>query len=322
MAPTATYPEGSQAPKVKSVHTPPPPKVHSFDASTASCDQIVQALSLCGGCIVRGMVPTEKLEQIERDTRPYIQADKPWTLDDFFPPETRRVTGLFEKSRAFIESIPANKLYQDVCHAMLTDVLQGYCGQKLENFVSRPQLNTNVIFSIGPGAKAQELHRDDSMHHNRTPEITPDEYKIGRDTGLGCFVAGKKTTRANGATRFIPGSHLWSHLTPPNEDLACYAELEPGDAFWMLSSAYHGGSANTTTNEERLVYACFMTKGYLRQEENQYLTTPLDVMRTYPLEVMKMAGYQASLPYLGWVNLEDPIHVLVDESVTGKLALQ
>lgn len=265
MAPAATYHEAPQALTSKSVYTRPLPKVQYFDASTASCDDIVQALILAGGCVVRGMVSEENLQRIEQDTRPYIQADKPWTMDDFFPPETRRVTGLFEKSKAFIEGVPANPLYQDVCKALLTDVLPGYCGQKLENFVSRPQLNTNVIFSIGPGAKAQELHRDDSMHHNRTPEIAAAEYEIGRDTGVGCFVAGKKTTRANGATRFIPGSHLWSHLTPPKEDLAHYAELEPGDAFLMLSSSYHGGSANTTSDEERLVYACFMTKGYLRQ---------------------------------------------------------
>lgn len=261
-----TYNDAATKVDDKRIDPRPPPKVPCFDASVASCDEIVKGLILSGGCIVRGMVSQEDLNQIEKDTRPYIQKDKPWTLDDFFPPETRRVTGLFEKSRTFIERIPGNRLYQEVSDTLLTDVLSGYCGQKLENFVSRPQLNTNVIFSIGPGAKAQELHRDDSMHHNRTDEITVNEYQIGRDTGLGCFVAGKKTTRSNGATRFVPGSHLWSHLTPPpGEDQAYYAELEPGDAFWMLSSSYHGGSANKTSDEERLVYACFMTKGYLRQ---------------------------------------------------------
>jgi len=70
--------------------------------------------------------------------------------------------------------------------------------------------------------------------------------------------------------RFIPGSHLWSPETPPSEDLAFYAELEPGDGFMMLSSCYHGGSANTTKDQERLVYSCFMTKGYLRQVRDVY----------------------------------------------------
>lgn len=242
------------------------PEVQYFDAQVVTTDQVVNALILAGGCIIRSLVSKDDLAQIEKDTRPYINADKPWTMDDFFPPETRRVMGLLNKSRAFIEAIPANRLYQSVSDALLTDTIYDYCGQKLETFTSKPQLNNTIVFSIGAGAKAQELHRDDAMHHNRIPAISADQYEIGkRDTGLGCFVAGKKSTRVNGATRFIPGSHLWDRDIPGREDLAFYAEMEPGDAFFMLSSAIHGGSANTTADEERLLYSCFMTKGFLRQ---------------------------------------------------------
>lgn len=55
---------------------------------------------------------------------------------------------------------------------------------------------------------------------------------------------------------------------PPNEDECFYAELNKGDAFIMLASCYHGGSANTTTDEYRLLFGTFVTRGYLRQEEN------------------------------------------------------
>lgn len=103
------------------------------------------------------------------------------------------------------------------------------------------------------------------IHHNRLTEIKAEDYAPGRDTGIGLFVAGKPVTKINGATRFIPGSHLWDTMRPPQEDLAVFAELEPGDAFIMLSSCYHGGSANKTSDEERLLYSCFMTKGFLRQ---------------------------------------------------------
>ncbi|KAL2859237.1 hypothetical protein BJX68DRAFT_226028 [Aspergillus pseudodeflectus] len=41
----------------------------------------------------------------------------------------------------------------------------------------------------------------------------------------------------------------------------------------MFSSCFHGGSANQTESEERLVYSCFMTKGYLRQVS--LLTSPV-----------------------------------------------
>jgi ectoine hydroxylase-related dioxygenase (phytanoyl-CoA dioxygenase family) len=44
--------------------------------------------------------------------------------------------------------------------------------------------------------------------------------------------------------------------------------MSPGDGVLMLSSVYHGGSANNTKDEERLVYGIFNTRGYLRQVRN------------------------------------------------------
>lgn len=106
------------------------------------------------------------------------------------------------------------------------------------------------------------------MHH-QTLKAT-DKHEIGRDAGVGLFVAGKKATKFNGATRFIPGSHLWDYsVGPPREDQAVHVELEPGDCFLMLSGCFHGGSANKTLDEERLLYSCFFARGWMRQEENQ-----------------------------------------------------
>ena len=47
-----------------------------------------------------------------------------------------------------------------------------------------------------------------------------------------------------------------------------YAELKKGDAFLMLASCFHGGSANVTKAEYRLVFGTFTTRSWLRQEEN------------------------------------------------------
>ena len=66
------------------------------------------------------------------------------------------------------------------------------------------------------------------------------DYVIGQDIGIDFFVGGRKTTKTNRATRFIPSSHLWNHDTPLSEDLTVYAELDPGDTFFVLSSCYHG----------------------------------------------------------------------------------
>lgn len=237
-----------------------------FEAGAANTEDVVQALIRCGGCIVRGVLSTEELKEIETDVRPYLKTDVPWgEVNDFFPTRTTRVTGLIGKSVAFTKYVPGNKLYRDVCDDLLSVSSPAWHGQRRDISVSRPQLNNTIVFSIMPGAKRQELHRDDMIHHNVLPATTADEYKKGRDVSIGFFVAGTKTTKANGATRFIPGSHLWDAEQPPVEELAAQAELNPGDGFIMLASAFHGGSANTTADEERLLYSCFMTKGYLRQ---------------------------------------------------------
>ena len=47
---------------------------------------------------------------------------------------------------------------------------------------------------------------------------------------IGCVTALVKTTKANGATLVIPGSHLWGPDCCPKNEEAIPAELNPGDA--------------------------------------------------------------------------------------------
>jgi ectoine hydroxylase-related dioxygenase (phytanoyl-CoA dioxygenase family) len=90
------------------------------------------------------------------------------------------------------------------------------------------------------------------VYHDEIATYPEDLTKTHRDSCIGLFVAGKPATKANGATRFIPGSHLWGDDRRPDESLTYYAELDVGDAFLMLGSCLHGGSANTTDDEERV----------------------------------------------------------------------
>lgn len=179
--------------------------------------------------------------------------------------------------------------------------------------MSAPQLSTTVTFSVGPGTKAQGLHRDDDIYHTQHPAAA--EHHLGRDTMLCLFVAGKPCTKRNGATRVVPGSHLWDYTAPPpsyvtSPESFAHAEMQPGDAFFMLGGVYHGAGSNTTIDEERLVYAAFATRGYLRQEENQYLANDLDKIRELPVEIQRFAGFGASKPYMGWVDMEEPLKML------------
>jgi len=82
----------------------------------------------------------------------------------------------------------------------------------------------------------------------------------------------------------------------------------------MFASCYHGGGANTTKDQERLLFSCFMTRGWLRQEENQYISFTREQTLKMDKDVQKIAGYQLSEPFLGWVKSTDPM-VVLDPSV-------
>ena len=114
-----------------------------------------------------------------------------------------------------------------------------------------------------------------------------------------------------GATRFIPGSHLWDYQEgPPREEQTVYAELNPGDVFMMLSGCFHGGSANTTKDEERVILSTFNCRGWLRQEENQYLANSMESIKGLPPALQERMGYGLSLPFMGWVDLQSPMLML------------
>lgn len=293
----------------------PLPHVSEFDFSTAASpenlvDDIVSSLRVSGGCVIRNMVGKDVLDQLEADIRPHLNAAKP-APGTFWPPQTRKVMGCMGKSKAFANHIVGNPIWQKIGEHFLTSRLEwNWVGDKREQSVAGPQLNNTVVFSIGPGGYAQVLHRDDPVHHNFHPAAA--EHHLGRDTAVGFFVAGTKTTRANGATRFVPGSHLWDYSLPPpsNDDKCFYAELEPGDGFIVMAGCYHGGSANTTADEERLVYSTFSTRGWCRQEENQYLANDVEKIKELPVWLQRFMGYSLSRPFMGWVDMDDPMKVI------------
>ncbi|KAH6618486.1 hypothetical protein C7974DRAFT_318045 [Boeremia exigua] len=246
----------------------------AYKDETILISDIVKSLKTSGGCIVRGMYRQGTLKALEVELRPHIEATKK-----------------ADQQR------------------------ENFHGDEARSSVSLPQLSTTVTFSVGPGTKAQGLHRDDDIYHTQHPATST--HQEGRDNTLCLFVAGKKCTKQNGATRIVPGSHLWDFTTPPpsytkSSEMFAHAEMMPGDAFFMLGGVYHGAGSNTTTKEERLVYAAFATRGYLRQEENQYLANDLSKIAKLPLHIQRFAGFGSSKPYMGWVgdDMEEPVKLL------------
>ena len=98
----------------------------------------------------------------------------------------------------------------------------------------------------------------------------------------------------------------------PSESLAVQPELQPGDGVMMLSGLFHGGSRNES-QEPRVVWAAFTTRGWIRQEENQYLCNDVEAIKRLPLWLQMFCGWSISKPFMGWVELDNPIKVLHPE---------
>jgi ectoine hydroxylase-related dioxygenase (phytanoyl-CoA dioxygenase family) len=75
-------------------------------------------------------------------------------------------------------------------------------------------------------------------------------------------------------------------------------------------AVYHGGGANQT-DTTRMGLNVTYARGWLRQEENQYLSVPADIARDLPKDLLRMIGYARGAYALGYVDdVRDPIEVL------------
>ncbi|CAH0055999.1 unnamed protein product [Clonostachys solani] len=294
------------------------PEVQRVSAETP-VEDIIYLLKRDGGVFIRGLISVEDVDKAYDECRHRLENDVEWN-GSFFPTleeETQRAPGLIGLSPTYTKTQMMNSIFQEVCDHFLTTRSWYWWGTEKKESVSKPYVHSCTAMRIGPGGKAQPLHRDDYISHNYHHEIDSwdDERDKNRETALGLFVAGSKITKENGGTQFIPRSHLWGtdRTNPPDVNDCIFAEMEKGDGFLMLASAYHGGGNNVTANDQRLLFATFAVRGYLRQEENQFLAVSQDSAKQYDRPIQAFMGYSMSDPACGYVEQMDPIFVLHPE---------
>ena len=120
-------------------------------------------------------------------------------------------------------------------------------------------------------------------------------------------------TTENGATRVVPGSHLLPGLQTFDEADEARAEMSRGSVFVYTGKVYHGSGANQSDKIRQGINITYSV-GWVRQEENQYLTTPLEVARTLDDDLLRLIGYQMGGLALGYVrDFEDPMVLVRDD---------
>ncbi|KAJ5619962.1 hypothetical protein N7510_003946 [Penicillium lagena] len=276
------------------------PKIVRLDAKDpkTTTERVVEVVERDGGVIINGLFPKEHTDRIRAELKPVFDADIP-DPSGFFPKTTRRATGLIGVSDACVE-YATNKLWIDVCNAILTSTFQGWHGESLEKWTTKPIISSTVGFQIHPGSRAQDLHRDDSDYH-----AMGDEHIM-----MGCLLATTKSTYENGATLIIPGSHKWGPERVPKKEEAVPAELDVGDVLIFTGNVYHGGGANKSIDQIREVIGMFMVKGMYRPAENQMLAVPPEKAKRYTPQVQRLLGYGISAPSVGFHKYQDPMRVL------------
>ena len=114
---------------------------------------------------------------------------------------------------------------------------------------------------------------------------------------------------ANGATQVVPGSHLWPLDRTAKPEEIIQAEMTAGSALLYLGSTIHGGGANRTDSARRRGMFLGYVVGWLRTEENTFLTVPIEKVRAMPLRIQELLGYKAHMA-IGVVDVGSPMKLL------------
>ena len=241
------------------------PQLTSLPADTP-IDRVMEVVDRDGAVILTSMIAKAEASALVDELMPFLVTTKPGR-ETFSGFRTTRTGALPARSKR-VRTALLDKRVRAVCDRVLLPNCENY------------QVNVTHVIRIMPGEVAQVLHRDRaSWRHLK-----------GMEPQLNTIWALSDFTKENGATLVAPGSQTWPEDRKPGpEDMAC-AEMKQGSVLVYTGSVFHGGGANTT-NAPRLGINLTYCLGWLRQEENQYLSCPPEIARTFEPELQDLMGY-------------------------------
>ena len=274
-------------------------------------DEIHAAIERDGAVIIEGLLSPDVVARVNDEVGAALDAADPDeamfnpVMQAFHGPCTRQVAGAPGLSPTFAVEV--------MCHPLLLALAD----RILLPSCARYQLNLGHLLQRGPGAEEQWLHRDEA--------VWSDMPRPGPELQLATVIAFVDFTRENGATRVVPGSHRWPDRalspaeqvlgTQPAPEQIAYAEMPAGSAVVYLGGTIHAGGANSTDVPRRGAHLSYCL-GWLRTEENNYLSIPPALAAKLPRQAQELIGYSVhdSIPrgggYLGMVRMQDPVELL------------
>lgn len=292
--------------------TTAPPTLRRFGPSD-DLAEMYSALDVDGAVIVEGLLPPDVVARVNAEVDPAVAAADPDA--PMFNPMAKAFMGAVTKNVPGVPGISPTFATDVMCHP----ILLGLADQVLGPGCARFQLNLGQILERGPGSVDQWLHRDEGVW-NDVPRPSP-------ELELASVIALVDFTADNGATRIVPGSHRWpdrqapmDQQSQPAPDQIVVAEMPAGSAVIYTGGVIHGGGPNTTDDPRRAVHLSYCL-GWLRTEENNYLSIPPAIAAGLPREAQEVLGYavydgiERGGAYLGMVRMQNPVDLLANDEL-------
>ena len=246
-------------------------------APDTSTESILDCLARHGACIVRDLLDETCLQELDDETHPWMDRTL-FGKDDFTGKLTRRTGALVSRSPSCSDLI---------MHPRVLNAARSF----LRPWCKEIQLHLAQIIDIHPGETRQALHRDRLAWGGYLPHTLEPQFNT--------LWAATDFTSENGATRVIPGSHLWPVERKAEEAECVQAVMSRGSVLLYTGTVVHGGGENRS-GERRAGINITYCLNWLRQEENQYLSCPAHLARQLSLELSALIGYSMGDYALGY----------------------
>lgn len=265
---------------------------HSTDAALqripfgAPAEQVAAAIASDGAVILTGVLTREQVAEVNKDLDPHFDAigqgnfgqGEENFLADFMGHRTKRV----------VHCVRYSKTLRDVMLA--SPVLAEYVSALVPGAPGNHSLGSSQAIEIHPGEKAQTLHRD----ANTMLELLQRFERGGPEMLINSLLGLTDVTEEMGATRVIPGSHLWDdYRREATQAETIPALLNAGDLLLFSGRVLHGGGANVTKDRPRRVLSTAFAISFFMGEEAWPFVIPVEEVRTYPKQVQGYLGFRS-----------------------------
>ncbi|MCW2790853.1 MAG: phytanoyl-CoA dioxygenase [Aeromicrobium sp.] len=263
--------------------------------NTTTVEEAVEVIFRDGGVIIEDLYDEATTAGLLADLQPVLQQVRAGDDEIFAGAQTRRASSLFTRS-AHMADVALSPLYLGISRAILQKPVNVFFGEDSTPITPDIQIGMTQAIQIAPGQGAQPIHRDDTVYLWRHPSY-------GREARVQIMVAVSDFTAENGGTLVIPGSHLWDDERKPTVAEAVKTEMKAGSGLIFIGSTYHGGG-NNSSDELRTGVTMSYDLSFLRQEENHYLSIPVETVKGFPTELQRLLGWSAGENFMGWIEME------------------